>query len=207
MNCNFFLYHDQQKRHEWEVHDLPHSTGGVLTVVGLGRIGRACARVAGALGMTVHGVRARPEPCEGVASVVSPADMHTVLAQSDYVIVVTPLTDATRGMIDADAFAAMKPGVMFHDMSRGGVTDEAALIAALKSGHVRSASLDVFVEEPLPDSHPLWDMENVHITPHTAGMITWDDYDRLSTDVFLDNLDRFVKGETLENVTDPDRGY
>jgi phosphoglycerate dehydrogenase-like enzyme len=207
MNCNFFLYHEQQKRHEWKTQDIPHSTGGSLTVVGLGRIGQACARVGHALGMKVYGVRARPEPCEYVEAVVSPDRMHQVLAQSDYVIVVTPLTDSTRGMIDDDAFAAMRPGVMFHDMSRGGVVNENALVSALKSGHVRAASRDVFAEEPLPADSPLWDMENLHITPHNAGMITAEDYDRLSTAVFLDNLDRFVKGEPLVNITDPARGY
>ena len=130
-----------------------------------------------------------------------------MLAQSDYVIVVTPLTDGTLGMIDDAAFAAMKPGVMFHDMSRGGVVDENALISALKSGHVRAASRDVFSEEPLPADSPLWDLENLHITPHNAGVITDEDYDRLSTDVFLNNLDRFVNGEPLVNITDPIRGY
>jgi len=207
MNCNFFRYHEQQKQRLWQPHDVPNSTGGTLTVVGLGKIGRACARVGHALGMTVYGVRARPEPCEGVEAVVAPADMHEVLAKSDYVIVVTPLTDATRDLIDADAIAAMKPGVLFHNMSRGGVVDEDALVAALASGHVRAASLDVFATEPLPADSPLWETENVHITPHVGGMITWEDYDRLSTEVFLDNLDRFAKGEPLENVTDPVRGY
>ena len=207
MNCNFFLYHDQQKRHEWKAHDVPHSTGGSLTVVGLGRIGQACARVANALGMTVYGVRARPAPCEHVETVVPPARMHEVLAQSDYVIVITPLTEETFGMIDDAAFAAMKPGVMFYDMSRGGVVDENALMSALKSGQVRAASRDVFTQEPLPDDSPLWDLENLFITPHNAGMITGEDYDRLSTEVFLDNLDRFVRGEPLVNVTDPVRGY
>lgn len=110
-------------------------------------------------------------------------------------------------MIDDDAFAAMKPGVIFHDMSRGGVVDENALIAALTSGHVRAASRDVFTEEPLPADSPLWDLGNLHITPHNAGMITGEDYDLLSTEVFLDNLDRFVKGEPLVNITDPVRGY
>ena len=81
------------------------------------------------------------------------------------------------------------------------------LIEALNSGHVRAASLDVFEEEPLPQENPLWDMENVHVTPHMAGMITEDDYDRLSTEVFLDNLDRFACGEPLVNITDPVLGY
>ena len=207
INCHFFRYHNQQKQQVWEPHDVFHSTGGVLTVVGLGKIGRACARVAHALGMTVYGVRARPEPCEGVEEVVPPKRINEVLAKSDYVIVVTPLTDATHGLIGADAIAAMKPGIIIHNMARGHVITEEPLITALKSGHVRAASLDVFEEEPLPEGHPLWEMENVYVTPHIGGMITADDYDRLSTQVFLDNLDRFARGEPLVNITDPVRGY
>ncbi len=207
INCRFFRYHEQQKAHLWQPHDVIRSTGGTLTVVGLGKIGRACARVGRVLSMTVYGVRARPQPLEGVEEVVGPDRLNDVLALSDYVIVVTPLIDATRGLIGASALAAAKPGVIVHDMSRGGVIDEEALIRALRSGHVGAASLDVFHREPLPHDSPLWDMENVHITPHVGGMLTWQDYDRLSTRVFLDNLDRFVRGEPLANRVDPERGY
>ena len=207
INCRFFRYHDQQRAHLWQPHDVIRSTGGTLTVVGLGRIGRACARVGRALGMTVYGVRARPQPLEGVEKVAGPDRLNDVLALSDYVIVVTPLTDATRGLIGACALAAARPGVIVHNMSRGGVIDEEALIQALRSGHVGGASLDVFSQEPLPHDSPLWDMENVHITPHVGGMQTWEDYIRLSAEVFLDNLDRFARGEPLANLVDPARGY
>lgn len=207
MTCHFFRYHDQQKERVWRMHDPLRSTGGTLTVVGLGRIGGACARIARALGMTVFGVRARPDACPGVEKVVGPDDMHEVLSQSDYVIIVTPLTEETRGLIGSDAIASMKPGVLLHNMSRGGVIDETALISALKSGHVRAASLDVFETEPLPPGHPLWGMENVHITPHCGIVLTWDDYVAGAIKVFLDNLERFMRGEALVNVTDPVRGY
>ena len=207
MTCHFFRYHDQQKERIWRPLDARRSTGGTLTVVGLGRIGQACARVAKAFGMTVHGVRSRPRPVSGVARVVGPEAMNEVLAQSDYVIVVTPLTEATRGLIDSRAIAAMKPGVMIHNMSRGGVVDETALMDALRSGHVHAASLDVTETEPLPADHPLWGMENVHITPHNGLVMTWDDYIRDALDVFLDNFARFLKGEPLINVVDPVRGY
>lgn len=207
MTCNFFAYHDQQRNREWRMLDAQRSTGGTLTVVGLGRIGQACARIARALGMTVHGVRARPEPCPGVTTVVGPDAMNEILSQSDYVIVVTPLTEQSRGLIGQDAIAAMKPGVLIHNMSRGGVIDESALIDALATGHVGAASLDVFETEPLPDGNPLWGMENVHITPHNGLMMTWDDYIKGATGVFLDNLERYRRGTPLRNVTDPHRGY
>jgi len=207
INCNFFAYHDQQKQHAWVEHDNLNSVGGTLTVVGLGKIGRACARLGVELGMTVYGVRARPEPCDGVADVVPPERMNEVLAKSDYVIVVTPLTDATHGLIGKEQFAAMKPGAILHNMARGHVVDEDAMVAALNSGHLRAASVDVFSEEPLPPSSPLWDTPNLHMTPHVGGMLTYAEYDRLSTKVFLDNLDRWRKGEPLDNVCDPVRGY
>lgn len=207
MTCHFFRYHEQQKQKIWKPHDALRSTGGTLTVVGLGRIGKACARIAGTLGMTVHGVKARPEAVPGVARVVGPEDINDVLSLSDYVIIVTPLTEATRGLIGPEAIAAMKPGVMIHNMSRGGVVDEAALVDALRRGHVRAASLDVFETEPLPATSVLWEMENVHITPHNGIMMTWQDYIRDAIEVFLANLERYINGTALKNVIDPSRGY
>lgn len=207
INCNFFAYHEQQQRHEWRELDNLNSVGGTLTVVGLGRIGQACARVGVQLGMTVYGVRARPEPMDGVAEVVSPDRMSEVLGKSDYVIVVTPLTDATRGLIGAEAFAALKPGAILHNMARGHVVDEDAMVEALKSGRLRAASVDVFAEEPLPQSSALWDQPNLFITPHIGGMLTYEEYDRLSTQVFLDNLDRWRAGKVLEYICSPERGY
>lgn len=207
INCNFFTYHEQQQRREWQELDNLNSVGGTLTVVGLGRIGQACARLGAQLGMTVYGVRARPAPCEGVTEVVAPDRMNEVLAKSDYVIVVTPLTEETRGLIGADAFASLKPGAILHNMARGHVVDETAMVEALKSGRLRAASVDVFSEEPLPASSPLWDQPNLYMTPHIGGMLTHAEYDRRSTQVFLDNLDHWRAGEPLANICDPGRGY
>ena len=207
MSCNFFTYHDQQKQHLWKVHDALRTAGGVLTVIGLGKIGQACARLGRNMGMTVYGVRARPEPCEGVERVVAPDAMHEVLGLSDWVVIVTPLTEQTRGLVDGAAFAAMKPGVILHNFARGHVMDEDALVAALRSGHVRAASLDVFAEEPLPADSPLWDEPNLFITPHMGGMITFEDYDTRGTELFLDNMARYLAGDPLINVNDPVRGY
>ena len=207
MAVNFFAYHDQQKQHVWKPRDCARSHGGVLTVVGLGQIGRACARLSKAMGMTVNGVRARPAPCEGVDRVVGPADMHAVLGESDWVIIVTPLTAETENLFDAAAFAALKPGAFLVNMARGRVMDEAAMVAALRSGRLAGASIDVFAEEPLPAESPLWDEPGLHITPHAAGFLTYEDYDTRGTELFLDNLDRFLKGEPLININDPVRGY
>jgi len=207
MAGNFFTYHDQQKQHLWKPTDCKRSQGGVLTVIGLGQIGRACARLGKAMGMTVNGVRARPAPCEGVDKVVGPGDMHDVLAESDWVIVVTPLTPATENLLDAAAFAALKPGAFLVNMARGRVMDEAAMVGALRSGQLAAASIDVFAEEPLPADSPLWDEPGLHITPHTAGFLTYEDYDTRGTELFLDNMARYLRGEALINVNDPVRGY
>ncbi len=200
INCNFFTYHEQQQRHKWQELDNLNSVGGTLTVVGLGRIGQACARLGAQLGMTVYGVRAWPAPCEGVAEVVPPDRMNEVLAKSDYVIVVTPLTEATRGLIGADAFAALKPGAILHNMARSRVVDEAAMVDAINTGRLRAASVDVFSEEPLPASSPLWDQPNLYMTRHIGGMLTHAAYDRRPTRVFLDNLDRWRASRQLSAI-------
>lgn len=207
MATNFFAYHDQQKQHVWKPLDCPRSHGGELTVIGLGQIGRACARLGKAMGMRVNGVRARPAPCEGVDRVVGPADLHDVLATSDWVIVVTPLTRETENLLDGAAFAALKPGAFLVNMARGLVMDETAMVEALRSGRLAGASIDVFAEEPLPAESPLWDEPGLHITPHAAGFLTYEDYDTRGTQLFLDNMDRYLKGEPLININDPVRGY
>lgn len=207
MAGNFFTYHDQQKQHLWKPANCMRSHGGVLTVIGLGQIGRACARLGRAMGMKVNGVRARPAPCEGVDRVVGPQGMAAVLGESDWVIIVTPLTRETENLVDAAAFAALKPGAFLVNMARGKVMDEDALVGALRSGQAAAASIDVFAEEPLPADSPLWDEPGLHITPHAAGFLTYEDYDTRGTELFLDNLARYLKGEALINVNDPVRGY
>ena len=117
------------------------------------------------------------------------------------VVVTAPLTDATRGMFDAGAFAAMRPGAWFVNVGRGEVVDEAALVDALARGHVGGAGLDVFTTEPLPDDSPLWAMPNVIITPHSSG-VTSRSY-RRSIDLFVDNFGRHARGEPLRNVVEP----
>jgi phosphoglycerate dehydrogenase-like enzyme len=148
----------------------------------------------------VIGLRRRPrgdEPCPTWAADALPE----LLAWADVVVVTAPLTDATRGMFDADAFAAMRPGTWFVNVGRGEVVDEAALVDALARGHVGGAGLDVFATEPLPNDSPLWAMPNVIITPHSSG-VTSRSY-RRSIDLFVDNFGRHARGEPLRNVVEP----
>ena len=133
------------------------------------------------------------------------ADLSELLPQADFIAVATPLIPATRGLIGAAEIAAMKPGVVIADVSRGGVLDQSALLKALRSGHVAGATLDVFETEPLPQDSGLWAAENVIISPHCSA--THEGWQTASFDLFLENLARWQKGEPLFNIVDPVRGY
>ena len=116
-----------------------------------------------------------------------------------------PLLPSTRGLIGARALAAMKPGAVLVDVSRGGIVEEPALVAALQGGRIAGAALDVFQTEPLPPDHPYWGMENVILTPHCSSV--FDGWDRKALDMFAENLGRYRRGEPLNNVVNPARGY
>jgi phosphoglycerate dehydrogenase-like enzyme len=146
--------------------------GATLGLIGLGSIGRTVARMASALGMRVIAVREHPEKekPEGVAEVYTPAQINKLLALSDYVVVAAPLTEATRGLINAARLAAMRPDAYLINVGRGPQVDEAALVDALRKRRIAGAALDVFEQEPLPPGSPLWELDNLLITPHTAGL-------------------------------------
>ena len=154
----------------WNARTVRPLAGKTLLIVGLGHTGRAAAALASAFGMNVLGTRARPEPMEHVDEVHAAGDLPTLLPRADFIAVSTPLTPATRSLIDAEEIAAMKQGVIFADVSRGGVVDQAALYEALSAGHVAAAALDVFEIEPLPETSPLWALDNVIISPHCASV-------------------------------------
>ena len=205
------LYIDQQSTGEWNQQLVPNSErteigGRTMLLVGLGGIGTAVAQRAHGLGMRTIAVRAsgRPGP-DYVSEVGTPDRLLAMAAEADVVVNSAPLTAETRAMFDADFFAAMKPGGYFINVGRGGsvVTDD--LIAALETGRLNGAALDVTNPEPLPAGHPLWEMPNVIITPHvSAGS------DRVRGRVFRvarENLRRYVAGEPMLSVVDIERGY
>ena len=134
-----------------------------------------------------------------------PGELNALMAVSDYVLVVTPLTAETRGLIGEAEIAAMKPDAVLMNIGRGPVVDEAALIRALQAGAIRGAALDVFDIEPLPAGHPFWGMRNVLLSPHTADRV--EGFLIPAFDCFLENLDRFLKGSPLLNVVDKHAGY
>lgn len=199
-----FFWRNQAKK-EWPYRQVEKISGKTAGVIGLGHIGQAFAKKAAALGMRVLGVRARPEPMAGVESVVGPDKMLDVLRQSDVVVISAPSTPATRKLIDGRAIAAMKPGCIFINLARGAVVDQAALTEALRDGPIGYAALDVFEKEPLPKESPLWEMENVLITPHCVSDYADWQYD--SVKLFCDNLGRWLAKRPLFNVVDPERGY
>ncbi|MFT4083748.1 MAG: D-2-hydroxyacid dehydrogenase [Nocardioides sp.] len=209
---------DAQER--WRTMLPARLSGATVTIVGYGRIGREIGRLARAHRMDVVGVTrsgAIDHARDGTQAsfgervdhdgveVVDPGRLHEVLGRSDYVVVVVPLTTETRGMIDAAALAATKPGATLVNVARGGIVDEEALLAALRSGHLAGAALDVFDVEPLPADSVWWDEPNVFVTPHASGLAP--SYAEQVLDIVTSNLARFERGEPLLNLVNRDRGY
>ncbi|MGW1024456.1 D-2-hydroxyacid dehydrogenase [Streptomyces sp. NPDC002577] len=197
---------EHQRRHEWRPRDSERIAGRTVLVWGTGPIGRAVARLLRVVGMRVSGAgRTRREDDPDFGTVHGPAGLRPALAEADYVVLAAPLTAATRGMVDASVFAAMKPGARLVNVGRGGLVDEEALVRHLADGRLAGAALDVFAHEPLPTCSPLWDMPGVIVSPHTAGEVTgWRDD---LADLFLENLTRRKEGRPLRNVVDKERGY
>jgi phosphoglycerate dehydrogenase-like enzyme len=181
--------------------------GATLGLIGLGSIGRTVARMAAAFGMRVIAVREHPEKerPEGVVAVYAPPQINDLLSLSDYVVVAAPLTQATRGLINADRLAAMRPDAYLINVGRGLQVDEAALADVLRKHRIAGAALDVFEQEPLAAGSPLWELENLFITPHTAGLTEklWQRHYAL----FSENLRRYLAGEPLLFIVDKRKGY
>ncbi|MDQ6706448.1 MAG: D-2-hydroxyacid dehydrogenase, partial [Acidobacteriota bacterium] len=173
-----------------------------------GDIGRSAAQRAYALGMKVLALRRRPELSrgDGCAEEVFSWDRKLeMLPRCDYVVAAAPLTPETKGMIGAPEFASMKPDAVIMNVGRGPVIDEPAMIQALEQKRIKGAALDVFDTEPLPAGHPFYRMENVLLSPHCADHTS--DWLEQAMTFFLQNFERFRKGESLVNVVDKSQGY
>jgi D-2-hydroxyacid dehydrogenase (NADP+) len=183
-------------------------SGKTCGIVGMGAIGGEVARRAKALEMRVLGLRrsTAPRPTDRYAdALLTPTELPHLLAESDYVVLAAPLTPETRHLIGAAELRQMKRTAVLINVGRGALVDEAALVTALRQGIIRGAGLDVFEAEPLPPESPLWEMENVVVTPHfSAG---GDRYAERAADLVCDNLRRYLAGEPLRNVVDLERGY
>ncbi|MFB6195542.1 MAG: D-2-hydroxyacid dehydrogenase [Haloplanus sp.] len=166
-------------------------------VVGLGTLGQGIATRAAALGMDVTGVKRTPTPVDGVDRVYPPEDLHEAVADARFVALAVPLTDDTEGMISTAEFDAMRDDAYLVNVARGPVVDQDALVAALEDERIAGAALDVFEAEPLPPESPLWDWEDVIVTPHAAGY-NREYYERVAT-IVRENVRRLDAGESLTN--------
>jgi glyoxylate/hydroxypyruvate reductase len=194
------------ERH-WQRHTSAQLSGSRVLLVGLGQIGREIARLLSAAGVEICGA-GRPGhryDIPGVASYVPSDQLRKVLPDVDALILACPLTTQTRELIGAGELDLMRPGAVVVNISRGAVIDESAMISALRSGRLGGAFLDVFAAEPLPAGSPLWDMPNVVISPHSASTVAGEN--ELITDLFCDNLRRWLSGRPLRRVYDRDAGY
>jgi phosphoglycerate dehydrogenase-like enzyme len=201
------LVRSQQAGH-WDQFDIELIRGRMLGIVGYGDIGRASSRFARALGMKVAAVRrkaALSNQDPDLERTYTQDGLLEMLALCDYVLVATPLTPETRGLIGEAELNAMKRSAVIINIGRGPVIVESALIAALAAKRIRGAALDVFDEEPLPEGHPFYHLENVLLSPHSADhTVGWAD---LAMNMFLENFERFRKGQALQNIVDKKAGY
>jgi phosphoglycerate dehydrogenase-like enzyme len=198
-----------QKKHEWvhpEDSDTDTLAGKTMLILGYGAIGEQAAVAAKAFGMKVMGIRRRPASAESSGVRIETMDkLNELLGEADYVVNILPFTEETKGILGKKEFAAFKRGAVYVNVGRGLTSDEDAMIEALKSGQLAAALLDVTAVEPLPKESPLWDMENVIVTPHYAG--TRNDYAEMATGITLENLKRYNKGQPLEYLVDKNTGY
>jgi phosphoglycerate dehydrogenase-like enzyme len=191
----------------WNQRPRPREVdGATVAVIGMGGIGGEFTRRAKAMGMRVLAVRENPAKGAGGADeVFSSSQIDDVLPQADYVLLCTPVTSATTGLMDAARLKKMRTDSYLINVGRGPLMDEAALIEALKANRIAGAALDVFEEEPLPRESPFWALDNVLITPHTAAVTErlWERHFAL----IVENLNRFLAGKPLLNKVDKKRGY
>jgi glyoxylate/hydroxypyruvate reductase len=196
----------QQARH-WERYTTRQLAGQRALVVGLGGIGRQVTATFAALGVQVWGLGRDGGSYDiaGLSRVIGRAELDAALPGTDVLILCCPLTPQTEGLIGRQQLALLPPHAVLVNISRGQVVDQDALTDALADGQLGGACLDVFTHEPLPADSPLWGMDNVLVSPHSASTVGGEN--SLLTDLFLDNLDRFARGRPLRNRYDPGRGY
>ena len=200
--------------------ELKSLHGSTIGIIGYGRLGKAIATIAKGFGMKIIALKRNPgkqinyehqgelngDPNDIIPDrIMGPEGLSYLLGRSDHVVVTLPLTEETEGLIGRNQFKEMKRTAFFINVGRGRIVDEHSLIEAIKTETIAGAGLDVFYTEPLPLESPLWDMENVLITPHSS--VGGDPADKQVVDIFLENLNRIKRGESLINLMDKSRGY
>ncbi len=194
-----------QMNRVWQRWPFPNPRGKTIGIVGLGSIGKEVARRAKFFQMRVIGLVRRPISLNDVDSIFLGTDFRTFLGESDVVVLCVPLTPETKGLMGEEAFNWMRPGSYLVNIARGKLVDEAALVKAIKSGHLAGAALDAFFPEPLSPQSELWSLDNVIITPHLSA---WDlDFPKRVFDLFCENLERFLEGKELINLVNSEKDY
>ncbi len=199
---------ENKRQHKWGRYMACELAGRTVGIVGLGHIGREIARLAKAFQMRVIATRRstkRAGKARNVDELLPQSDLKKMLGKSDYVVISVPLTRETEKLIGAAEFAAMKPSAHLINIARGGIVDEEALITALREKRIAGAGLDVTAREPLPPESPLWDLDNVILSPHVSGGM--EDYMLRATKLFCENLRRRREGRPMLNVVKRSRGY
>ncbi len=200
---NMFIRH--QQKHLWQRAPVDELHGKTLAIIGLGSIGREIAKKAKCFGMQIIASKQTPTRELFVDHLYGSDGLDEMLACADFVVASLPLLPETQGLFSLERFRRMKPSAYFINVSRGPVVNEADLAAALEQGLIRGAGLDVFAEEPLAATSPLWDMENVIITPHLAALSP--NYMERASRLFAENLERYLGGKDLVNLVDRIKGY
>lgn len=219
---NWFKYKQTKSwaKNRWETFVPQELHGKTLGILGYGSIGRELARLAKPFGLKIlvtkrdarqlvdtgYTVLGQGDPAGELPDRIYPSEAtRSMIAECDFVVITLPLTERTRHLFDEEMLKALKPTAFLVNVGRGSIIDEAALVQGLKKGWLAGVGLDVFEEEPLPDASPLWEMENVIMTPHISGFTPH--YDERATDIFAENLRRYLAGEPLLNLVNRAEGY
>ncbi|HEY9804160.1 MAG TPA: D-2-hydroxyacid dehydrogenase [Leptolyngbyaceae cyanobacterium] len=180
-------------------------TDATLLIIGAGGIGQAIAARAKAFGTKIIGSRRKPQPLPNFDQVVGADEWRSHLKEADYVVIATPLTAETKGLIDEDVLRSLPLHAYIINIARGAIVDEPALIKALTEGWIAGAALDTVINEPLSPESPLWTVPNLFITPHCSGHSP--KVKQRSIELFIDNFHRYITGQQLRNVVDKQAGY
>src|SRR5256714_13338442 len=202
---NYVWMERDKKAKRWERYCGEELTGKTLAIVGVGRVGQEVARHGKRMDMRVTGMRRSDEPVPEVDRLFDRADLHAMLREADFLVLAAPHTPETEGIIGEAELALMKPSAVLINIGRGALVDEDALIRALQERRLAGAALDVAREEPPRQDSPLWDLPNVILSPHSASTVRQEN-GRI-TEVFCDNLRRYLGGQPLRNVLDTKRLY
>ena len=200
------IAYDQQKEKKWKhIRQVDEIYEKTIAIIGLGSIGREIAKRAKNMGMRVLATKQIPTTELFVDHLYAPEEIPLILAEADFVVVTLPLTPETTNLFTLKTFQQMKKTAYFINVARGAIVNEPDLITALNSDTIKGAALDVFVEEPLPETSPLWDMPNIFITPHIAAQSPY--YIDRALKIFTENLNRFLHQADMLNIIDKQKGY